>query len=260
MSDEAEQLLDLAPAVKRARPKPVKGPGVATVGNRYVGSFSGKVVEKAIFIPGVKGAAFANIPCAVAWLTDCAGIEIARIAELTAALAEAYDQTTSNVTRSPHRSLLATFGGELDYDTWIGDLAMWDGFTDDKGETLADYKKRIAPKPKVAKKPAKKQVKVAFDAGMYLITVKGQPQRIDPEPVEGVVPSKHPTAVSALRRMKQWSDLPIRIHDTKEHHMITGARDLADPKQLNVISSKIAGADCYGPALVIFLKKASIKL
>lgn len=247
--------------------KPETHGAVLTVlGDRFVCPYSGRLIERGVRIPGLE-AVFANLPCAVAWLTE--NVKDEKSCEnFKNALCEEYEQQPASVVRAPVRTQLMDFGGDLDYETWMGDLRFWDQLTMEKGLSVKDLAqlKKGAP----VKKKARKNTKIEFQAGMYVIPhnkgaklVNALDGSTDAEPMKGKL-----TPVSAIRKLEAFRN---------SHKDITlGASCRADPrfiahtsslepntevdttKLYNKVASRLTQQDCYGPAVFIFTKKTSV--
>ena len=156
-------------ATKKPKPKePATGTGVNIVGNRFACSYSGKLTERAIFIPGVSTAAFANLPCAAAWLRDTVTDPEQR-KHLFEQMCDEYEQDVAAVQDAPTRTLLADFGGYQSYDEWIGALTFWDMHTAGAGMSVPDYQAALGGKTTArGKTPA--PTKLILERGMQVIT------------------------------------------------------------------------------------------
>jgi len=256
----------------RAKAKPaVSGNGVVVVGNRFVCSYSGRVVANAIFIPTVDTACFANIPCALAWLED--NCKDATINDgLRHALATEYEQTLENIERAPKRELLADFGGNLFYDEWIGALAYWDHLTESIGLSVDGYSKRGTGTATKRGKGA--AARVAFEAAMYVIAhAKGAGGCKKVNALDGAVEKgakERLTPVAALRKLSTFRNthedtFQVEHVDGEGYSATTnvkaeGLLTPVDDKLINNIATQLVGHTVYGPALVIFTRKHSQKV
>lgn len=161
---------------KRSRSKAksaAKKNTVVILNDRFLCSYSGQLVQRAIFIPGIPTVAFANIPCALAWLDENVADTDERN-KYTEMLADEYEQTTQQFLRAPDRKYLTTFGGDRTYAEWIGDLRFWDVQADASGVTVADYQRGL--KRRGSKNPRSKSEasnKIVLERGACVIMHKG---------------------------------------------------------------------------------------
>jgi hypothetical protein len=255
------------------------GLGVVVIGDRFVCSYSGRVVDHAVFIPGVDTACFANLPCAFAWLEDESNVSAETQDKLKSAMAAEYEQTLENVVRAPKRNLLVDFGGDRYYSEWIGPLAFWDRHTEAQGSTVDEWKKR--GNQTAARRGKGAAARVAFDAAAYVIAYgKGAAGCKKVNTVDGAAIAKGTknvlTIVKAYRKLQTF----INGHVSEEED----ARQLYEIRQLsstngwyasvivphegvvpedklrNNIASQVVGFNVYGPAVVVFTRKHSQKI
>lgn len=161
-SDTVESEVPKA-ATKRApakrKPKAaalITGPGVTIIQNKFVDSYTGELVDNTVGIPGYEDVArFATLPTMVAYLQENCKSEDDYNA-LCAAVAERFEQQLPLV-RAPPNVLLRSFGGKLDFVEYIGDLAVWDALTAEKGENVEEYKSRTSSKKRGSKAGSSKR-------------------------------------------------------------------------------------------------------
>lgn len=277
--EEAEQVEHVdgeKPTKKRARSarkKPAVKP-VTTVNNRFVCNYSGSLTEKAIFLPGDQTVCFANLPCAFSYLEstikDAEKLQAAKVA-----LCDAYEQNAETVQSAPDRSLLGVFGGDRSYEEWMGPLSFWNVLTNNVGTTVAEYQSNLKSGGKRAVKGAGK---VSFEAGLYVVSIKGAPRRVDA--VDGAVEKgakESLTPVRAYRKLHTW------ISKQKEHATNYRIVDIADAKDVwrgyaislapgvvadgeeqqklyNQTVSMMSGLKHYGPAVLFVTRKTAVKI
>lgn len=261
-------------AKKRERQPPApSGNGVVVIGNRFVCSYSGRTVERAIFAPGTAKCCFANVPCAVAWLEENVK-DADQVSTLKLSLAEKYDQPLAVLERAPHRQYLDTFGGSNDYTTWIGPLEKWDRLSEVSGTTVDEFSKKNKSGGK--KKKGKAELRQNFESATYFIAhgkLSAGVKRVDT--IEGNVDAEGKkksgtTHVGSMRKVFAFAKAnevqkPYSIsyignefcYATSFTHF---GDEPADPKLHNKIASLLLGEEVYGPAVVVFLKKHSIKI
>lgn len=148
---ESPPVTPTAPTKKRSRSskrgsgKP-KGVGVNIVGNRFCCSYTGHMCERAIFIPGVEGAAFANIPSAFAWIDIQSSMDDETKTRLKQQLCDFYHQLPTQVIHLPPRERLKDFGGVLSYEEWMGQGFFWDVHAQREGTTVEAYRAGLSKK------------------------------------------------------------------------------------------------------------------
>lgn len=262
-----------APTKKRQRKAAtgVKGPGVSFVHDRFVCAYSGVLRDKAVVIPDVSNAVFANIPCAVAWLEDNVKDENKRTA-LLAGLATKYEQVLDNMPRAPPHQQLDNFGGPDDYVHWIGDLSFWDQLTADGGIGVAEYKAQQPKKPPRTKSNTSKKVdSVAFDKGVAQLAhnksaTGGVTQLTTPEEVAAAYAKVSHFCTQQNKDADVTSDafpLFIIAHYCVQRGIVIGCAARGEghgDKHLNNVASQVAGTAVYGPALLIAISKFTQKL
>jgi hypothetical protein len=257
---------------RSSRKKPAGGTGIVTVADRFVCSYSGRMTAKAIIVPGLRGASFANIPCGVAWIEENIKTEEER-GKLLDTIAEEFDQPRDGLIRAPDRAQLAEFGGDKHYPEWMGALVHWDQVTEDKGTDVKSFK---SGGRRVTAKKGKKNEKITLESGMYSVShnksVAGvkKVNTIDGVEVEKGTKGKL-TAAGAARKINTFlksnnpkdADAVFRAqfieNDGIIGHYCTAAGEV-DKKLVNLIASKVLGVQCYGPAVLTLTKKHSALL
>lgn len=267
-----------AAAAPAATPTAV-GLGVVIIGDRFICSYSGRVVDHAVFIPGVDTACFANLPCAFAWLEDESNVSVEVQDKLKAAMALEYEQTLENVVRAPKRSQLADFGGDKYYSEWIGPLVFWDRLTEAQGSTVGEWKQR--GNSTATKRGKGAAQRIAFDAAAYTIAYgKGaagckKVNTIDGAPVEKGAKNVL-TIVKAYRKLQTFINGHVSAEEDARQlyqvRQISSANGwyasaivpcdnvVPEDKLRNNIASQLAGFSVYGPAVVVFTRKHSQKI
>lgn len=238
---------------KRERTKPeLKHMGVYTrVVNgveSFVCTYTLRITDKAIFIPGHrKAGAFLNIPCAVAYIENHArNKEIAE--RLRRQLAEYYDQPSgATLPRAPPVEQLATFCGRLDYEAWIGDLALWDEITENRGEGVDEWRKCRSSS---AKKPKRNPFK--FKSGEYIIKARTSGEKSIKRDAD---------AVRAMRQLKSFAknNAGELVGFFTEKFSAIGVKCLLETN-VNPIASRIIGTEVCGPVYLIATKEFTIDL
>lgn len=261
----------VAAATKKRSRKPAApavGSGVVVCGDRFVCSYSGQIRERAIFIPDVPTAAFANLPCAFAWLSLNVR-DAATLAECKDKLCKEYQQPNPEAVPLPlPRDNLIDFGGNMTYSEWAHNLVFWDTHATTAGISVAEWKKMGKSKGPV-KRGKGAQSRVSFDTGVYSVGVgsAGKTKKVD-----GVdnndKEDKSFTAIKALRKLDKFA----RSHEDMQlaYQMCNGAgysavvlvpkQPQAETKFLNHITSQLTECQCYGPAVVFALRKLSVKV
>ncbi len=255
------------------------GLGVVVIGDRFVCSYSGRVVDHAVFIPGVDSACFANLPCAFAWLEDESNVSEDTQNKLKTAMAAEYEQTLENVVRAPKRSLLVDFGGDRYYADWIGPLQFWDRLTDAHGSTVAEFKQR--GNQTAARRGKGAAARVAFDAAAYAIAYgKGAAGCKKVNTIDGAQTAKGAknvlTIVKAYRKLQTFINGHVsegeeakqlfaiqQLHGTDGWYasvLVPCEGVVPEDKLRNNIASHIVGFNVYGPAVVVFTRKHSQKI
>lgn len=254
---------------KRARSKPAakKGPGVIILGaNHFACSYSGRVVERVILVPGIKDAAFANIPCAFSWIEENVK-DAEKQQALKQAVCDEYEQSIETVVRAPHREYLQDFGGKMGYDEWIGPLKFWDVFTSNSGSTVKDYNQSL--KGGASKRGAGR---VTFESAMYVLAHGKNSVKII-NALDGAVEKgakERLTPVAALRKLHSFiaKNGAAEAWDVQSHstdgifgfYLTPKAGVVVDDKLFNNVASQITGVRTFGPAVLTFTRKTSIKV
>ena len=247
---------------------------VTILNNRFVCSYSAQITEKAIFLPGDLTVCFANLPCAFSYI-DLTVSDEAKRRDLKIALCNAYEQNVETVQSAPDRNLLACFGGNRSYEEWIGPLAFWNVLTSNSGTTVAEYQQLLKSGGKQATKAAGK---VTFEVGLYVVSPKGAPKRVNA--VDGAVEKgakENLTPVRAYRKLhtfiaKQSKENTavkyrvIEIVDPKDSWRgwgVTLAADSEEPgaeQAQNKVASSLTGSQLFGPAVVFITRKTAVKI
>ena len=214
----------------------------------FVCTYTLRVIDKAIFIPGHrKAGAFINIPCAVTYIDKHArNKEIA--ARLTQELAEYYDQPSGETLPfAPPVEQLETFCGRLNYESWIGDLALWDEITENRGESVEEWRKHRGSS---SKKPKRNPFK--FKSGQYLIKARTAGAKSIKEDAD---------AVRVMRQLKSFAknNAGELVGFFTEKFSAIGVRCLLETN-VNPIASNIVGSVVCGPMYVIATKEFAIDL
>jgi hypothetical protein len=236
---------------------------------KFVCTYTYRLIEKAVFIPGQpKAGAFANLPIAVSYVTDNCKDEAKR-KQILEDIAVGYEQPTE-IPRAARLSDLNTFGGKLDYLTWVGDLSMWEDFTDEKGVTVAEWKKGGSKKKR--KKAVKPKVeRVSLNPGSYVI-------RYQKRTAGAVIPFDDTKvnllgadrAIEAFLKRSGESNPGLERFATVRDKVTVLASEIdnkfqpQDIEQLKKVHNKIASlfaeCDVYGPAILIVRKSVSVVL
>ena len=259
----------------RAKPKPLGGASLTVLDQRFVCNFTGRVVPKAIFFPGVHNVCFCNIPCAFAWLEDCSGADDITIAKHKQGICEEYEQTMDVIARAPKRDALSDFGGDMTYDAWIAPLREWDMLTDVKGTTVAEFRSADKNKGKSATKKGKgASAKISFDAAMYVVGHQGGAAKCKKvTAVDGADVKDGLSPVRAFRKINTFVTahngdvLPkkyvvdhIHTEAFNATYIVTADATAGDEKLLNKVASQVLALQVYGPAVISFLRKHSQKV
>lgn len=272
--DAATTASDNATASKRKRSRPKKPTqlgGKNTVLNilddRFVCTYSGKVVDKAVFVPGSTNVCFANIPCGCAWLIDYSGLTGDELQAKLVSFCEAYGQFLDTVRRAPPREQLADFGGNLTYDQWISDLRTWDLITQQQGTTVDVYRKSTTKR--ATNKKAAASSKVTLKQGMYVIGVESGEKAVRAVTALDSATEKPKgalTPVGAYKRLGKFAAAQdkvqrghkgvLSIQDKYVVHYLVGDPD--DPAR-NKIVSTLTNDFAVGPAVVIVHKQVTIE-
>lgn len=261
---------------RSSKPKPIaKGPGVVIINNHFVCSYSGRIIEKAIFIPGVTTAAFANFPCAFAWIEENVK-DAAKQEELKRITCDDYEQTVESVVRAPIREKLSDFGGDLIYDEWMGPLKFWDILTDAQGSSVKDFQASL--KGDTKRRGGKTNGRVTFESAMYVVSSgKGAAGCKKINALDGAVEKgakDRLTPISALRKIGTFtskntpkdSTEPLWVQvdvggDNYRGWAVTPVVGYEpDEKLLNNIATQVCGHKVYGPAVILFTRKTSVKV
>lgn len=291
MSDEqVDSKLATADAAAKVAKKRVRAKAKALGGDdatltvldqRFVCNYSGRVIKQAIFIPGHNNVCFANIPCAFAWLDDHSNATPEEIAKLKEAVCEEYEQPLESIVRAPPRNALSDFGGDQTYDAWFGLLRHWDILTETRGTTVVDFRANQKTKGKSASKKGKgAAAKVVFEPAMYVISYgksaagckkinaldgaveKGDKDRLTP--VAAI--RKITTFINAHTEPAQEEGAPgkcpyARVTRDEDGFHFQGLTALAaEEKYANHIATQLVGLPIYGPAVVFFTRKTSVKV
>ena len=266
-----------APASK---PKAI-GLGVNIIGSRFVCSYSGRVVDRAVFIPGVDTACFANIPCAFAWIAEESNVPEDAKQELRVAIAAEYEQTLEIIERAPERSQLVDFGGNKYYKEWIGMLEFWDRLTEASGSSVQEYKQRDNGAATKRGGGRGQTARVVFDASAYTIAYnKGGAGCKKVNTIDGVATEKGAknvlTIVKAYRKLQTFINGHVSAED--EARQLFQVRQISstagwyasvivpcenvipERKLLNNIASQLVGFEVFGPAVVVFTRKHTQKI
>jgi len=225
------------------------GDRLTVLGDRFVCSYSGRLCERAVRIPG---------------LEEDQGI----CENYKNAICEEYEQSVNNVVRAPMRTQLMDFGGDLDYQSWLGPLSFWDVLTGEKGLTVAELSQSKKGGP--VKKKTKSASKLDFAAGMYVIYHNKAPKPVNAidgaEKEEGEKVKAKLTPVGAMRKLgsfchthkeQSWGARCKMDESFVAHFTVT---DAPVDKLVNKTGSLLVGEPCYGPVVVVFTKKFSLKL
>lgn len=270
MSEGAEETKPKQ-GVKRARPKSVPKKGVTVIGNHLLCSYSGRIVEKAIFVPGLAEVCFANLPCAFAWIEEHVR-EPERQTMLKNAVCDRYEQPIDSVVRAPDWRLLEDFGGDRNYQEWIGPLKFWDVLTQSNGMDVKAYQESLRGGKKSQKTAASK---VTFEAGMHLLQMKGQKAinaldgKVEKGAKETLTATKAYKKVSAFASTQKVgeSDFAWHVQSVAGESFagwVVTPPESADPEQIkkyrNHVASQVTNQECYGPGVLIFTRKAAIKV
>lgn len=253
---------------------------MVVVGDRVVCNYSGRVTQKGVAIPGVKGAAFCNLPCLLAWLYDT--VPPGELLENAIdSVCQYYEQTRDNIARAPDRKRLITFGGDETYEQWIGSLSNWEALTDAKGSTAEELQKGLSKRGKRDSNSVKgakgSKQSQSFTAGAWVIThnkaaagcVKANALDVLEAEDAGAPEStgKRLTPMQAARKPRAYAKAheEMRLTHTEQpgfaadyctlHNMAAEP----DDKQYNTIASNLLGVKVFGPASVIFFKKTTVK-
>ncbi len=263
-----------------AKPKAV-GLGVNIIGSRFVCSYSGRVVDRAVFIPGVDTACFANIPCAFAWIAEESNVPEDTKQELRVATAAEYEQTLEIIERAPERTQLVDFGGNKYYKEWIGMLEFWDRLTEASGSTVQEYKQRDNGAATKRGGRGGQAARVVFDASAYTIAYnKGGAGCKKVNTIDGVATEKGAknvlTIVKAYRKLQTFINGHVSAED--EARQLYQVRQLSstagwyasvivpcenvipERKLLNNIATQLVGFEVFGPAVVVFTRKHTQKI
>ena len=155
---------------KRSRAKKPSGDGVRVVGQRFVCTWTGQLIEKAIVPTAIDGVAFVNLPCAWAWIHSNVKDEDARY-KLLESVCEQYQQDPAAVVLPLAQSRLFDLGGDQPYDAWMPNARLWDRKTDTDGTDVATYQARAKKAKSKGSSRAKKPVveSVTLEPGLYLV-------------------------------------------------------------------------------------------
>ncbi len=269
-----------ASKVAAAKPKAV-GLGVTIIGSRFVCSYSGRVVDRAVFIPGVDTACFANVPCAFAWIAEESNVPEDAKQELRAAIASEYEQTLEIIERAPERSQLVDFGGNKYYKEWIGMLEFWDRLTEASGSSVQEFKQRDNGAATKRGGRGGQAARVVFDASAYTIAYnKGGAGCKKVNTIDGAATEKGAknvlTIVKAYRKLQTFINGHVSTED--EARQLYQIRQLSstagwyasvivpcenvipERKLLNNIATQLVGFEVFGPAVVVFTRKHTQKI
>ncbi len=253
----------------RSKPKVKVANNVTIVASRFVCAYSGRVVVRAII---VAGQAFANFPCAAAWLEENVADATERN-KILQTLCEKYEQTIDSVGRAPPRERLLDFGGDLTYAEWIGHLQFWDKLSETNGTSVEEYRASLTATGAntTTKRGKGANAKVIFEAGMYEIAYNKAAagcRRVNAVDEKDTV-SKRVTPVTAVRKINTFlnsnSELFVRKHIDKDglHAVVLVGAEAAgviDTKFSNNIATQVVGEKVYGPACIIFTRKLVQKI
>lgn len=272
---------EVAALKKRARkPPPLKGPGVVVLpGERFVCSYTGRVVSHAIVPNYLHGVAFANLPACKAWIA-MHGRSDEEKHELWADVCEQYQQDPEQVPNLPPLHTFADFGGELPYEDWIAGLEFWDVHAKTMGVDAPSFKQRTGKlkKKKSAKKAKKVEpVKFQFVRGVYSINHKTDTIKS----IQEVQSLGHEegkkgdfTALDAMARVRTFQERHAKMEPAvnlrfvtfnKPFGLVTGLVyasefEPRDESLANRIAQRMdAELDLVGPCVLHSMKKATLK-
>lgn len=272
---EMEEIVDAQKQTKkRSRPKPLaSGPGITPLGDHFVCAYTGRVIPRAIVPSCIPKLAVANVPCAVAWIRE--NVEPENHDVLLKALAEEYEQPLANLASPPPRAQLLDFGGNMPYNMWIGDLELWDTFTDQKGISVSEWKQKSKRGGGGLKKGKGTNARVVFEAGMYSIkpgkansfkrvnALDGAVEKGDKERLTPAAALRSVTTFAAKHATSGESDYTCIGASSLENGWsavaLVPANGAFGPTEgdelVNNLATQILQRKCYGPAVVTFTKK-----
>ena len=236
-----------AKRVRSAAPKLPKGSGIGLAGKFIVCSYCGNAAPKALVPTAViTGAAFDTLPCALAW-GEANGVDAAKLCAL-------YGQPAGLALPAPDTAALIQFGGTLTQDVWLPNYDLWTQHTQLHGITSDAL-------PKSGKSSKKKAAAgaITFEVGAYLVPLKGAAKLVDK--LDADAKAGDVTIISAKRKLDKFAKTNLQQvqHWDLERFSIS-ACGAGDATQLNNVATQLAGANVYGPAMVLFTRKCSIKV
>lgn len=210
----------------------------------FICNYTYHMIEHRVVIPEYETKlSFANIPCAVNYIREHSETPEYHIE----ALKTHYDQP-NDLPAAPPIGQLYTFGGKLDYETWIGDLSMWDDHARECGQSIGDHMSKKRKRKRTKKVATTKRL--SFSSGMYMLSYKG------------IIPVGISDPVKAIRDIRAFQKRhPLSFFSCEDAatHFLKGIRNV-EAKYRNHIASEISGDEYFGPALLIVTKKFSVTM
>jgi len=252
--------------VKRKRerpPAPIKGDGITVRQELFVCNFTGEMCKNAIFLPGVVGACFANLPVARAWLYTKDGIDDDRRAKIFEAACAQFEQAVEGVPVLTSVRDLAQFGGTMGVNQWLPNYGMWHAHAQKYGQNVEQY---TAAQKKPRKKPAKKPTtpKLELAKGTHLLS---HTNKLKAKTVAADAGGKERfTAVAAMQKLHKFcADHP----DTYSELLVHGPNDSCavvltrsdcsvSEEARNEAATRLFQVHCHGPAVVFAQKKLTV--
>lgn len=269
---------------RERKPKGLTGPGITIINNRFVCAYTGELITHAFVPDAVKEVAFANLPCAVAWVKASAAKDEEKATIISNMCTQA-GQVLESVPELPEREALIGFGGERVFDEWFPDIQLWNAVTRKTGVDVATF--TAARGVKGAKSKKVKPAAHGMARGAHLIAAGGVFPRnikaIDAPAHKAPVPgaqdaeetaAKHVlasaavvTAVQQLRKYAEEHKLDVQVHATAKGTLLACLTplpldgELPEDSELtvNAIASELAGCTVYGPALYFASSKTTVK-
>jgi hypothetical protein len=155
---------------RERKPKGLTGPGITIINNRFVCAYTGELITHAFVPDAVKEVAFANLPCAVAWVKASTAKDEEKATIISNMCTQA-GQVLESVPELPEREALIGFGGERVFDEWFPDIQLWNAVTRKTGVDVATY--TAARGTKGAKSKKVKPAAHGMVRGAHLIAAGG---------------------------------------------------------------------------------------